>query len=126
MAEKEPSQRQLRVGQEIKKILAGEIEKGLVRNLEGIDALVTIMEVRISPDLKYANVYFITSQKDRDEEVRTGLQLAANHFRKIIGMKMELRYVPELNFRIDESFEQVDKMEKLFRDPRVAQDLKKN
>ncbi len=126
MAEKEPSQRQLRVGQEIKKILAGEIEKGLVRNLEGIDALVTIMEVRISPDLKYANVYFITSQKDRDEEVRTGLQLAANHFRKIIGMKMELRYVPELNFRIDESFEQVDKMEKLFRDPRVAQDLKKD
>lgn len=65
--------------------------------------------------MKYANVYFITSQKDRDEEVRTGLQLAANHFRKIIGMKMELRYVPELNFRIDESFEQVDKMEKLFR-----------
>ncbi len=126
MAEKEPSQRQLRVGQEVKKILAGEIEKGLVRNLEGIDALVTIMEVRISPDLKYANVYFITSQKDRDEEVRTGLQLAANHFRKIIGMKMELRYVPELNFRIDESFEQVDKMEKLFRDPRVAQDLKKD
>ena len=49
MAEKEPSQRQLRVGQEIKKILAGEIERGLVRNLEGIDAVVTMMEVRVSP-----------------------------------------------------------------------------
>lgn len=65
MAEKEPSQRQLRVGQEIKKILAGEIERGLVRNLEGIDAMVTIMEVRVSPDLKYANVYFITSVNEK-------------------------------------------------------------
>jgi ribosome-binding factor A len=126
MAEKEPSQRQLRVGQEIKKILAGEIERGLVRNLEGIDAMVTIMEVRVSPDLKYANVYFITSVNEKNEEVREALQLAANHFRKIIGAKMELRYVPELNFRIDTSFAEVDKMERLLRDPRVAQDLKKS
>ena len=98
MADKEPSQRQLRVGQEIKKILAGEIERGLVRNLEGIDALVTIMEA---------------------------LQLAANHFRKLIGARMELRYAPELNFRIDTSFAEVAKMERLLRDPKVAQDLKK-
>ena len=126
MAEKEPSQRQLRVGQEIKKILAGEIERGLVRNLEGIDAMVTIMEVRVSPDLKYANVYFITSVNEKNEEVREALQLAANHFRKIVGAKMELRYVPELNFRIDTSFAEVDKMERLLRDPRVAQDLTKS
>ena len=103
MAEKEPSQRQLRVGQEIKKILAGEIERGLV-----------------------PNVYFITSVNEKNEEVREALQLAANHFRKIIGAKMELRYVPELNFRIDTSFAEVDKMERLLRDPRVAQDLKKS
>ncbi len=126
MAEKEPSQRQLRVGQEIKKIIAGQIERGEVRNLEGINVLVTIMEARVSPDLKYCNVYFITSQNDKNEEVREALQLAANHFRKVVGAKTELRYVPEINFRIDESFAQVDKMERLFRDPRVTQDLKKN
>lgn len=126
MADKEPSQRQLRVGQEIKKILAGEIERGLVRNLEGINALVTIMEVRISPDLKYANVYFITSENEKNEEVRAALQLAAPHFRKLLGARLELRYTPELNFRIDESFAVVDNLERLLRDPKVAQDLKKD
>lgn len=124
MAEnKEPSQRQLRVGQEIKKIIAGQIERGEVRNLEGINVMVTIMEARVSPDLKYCNVYFITSDDTKNEEVREGLQLAANHFRKVIGAKTELRYVPEITFRIDNSFAEVDRIEKLLRDPKVAQDL---
>ena len=51
MAVKEQSQRQLRVGQEIKRILAGFIQKGEIRNLEGIDTIVTITEVTVSPDL---------------------------------------------------------------------------
>lgn len=124
MAEnKEPSQRQLRVGQEIKKIIAGQIERGEVRNLEGIDAMVTIMEARVSPDLKYCNVYFITSDDDQNETVREALQLAANHFRKVVGAKTELRYVPEIVFRVDNSFAEVDRIEKLLRDPKVAQDL---
>jgi len=124
MAEnKEPSQRQLRVGQEIKKIIAGEIERDEVRNLEGIDAMVTIMEARVSPDLKYCNVYFITSDDAKNAEVQEALQLAANHFRKVIGRKTELRYVPEITFRIDGSFAEVDKIEKLLRNPKVAQDL---
>ncbi len=124
MAEnKEPSQRQLRVGQEIKRIIAGEIERDEVRNLEGINAMVTIMEARVAPDLKYCNVYFITSDDTKNEDVREALQLAANHFRKVIGHKTELRYVPEINFRIDNSFAEVDKIEKLLRDPKVAQDL---
>lgn len=124
MAEnREPSQRQLRVGQEIKKIIAAEILHDEVRNLEGIEALVTIIDAMVSPDLKYCTVYFITSQKECDDKVREGLQLAASHFRKVIGKKTELRYVPEIVFKVDESFEEVDKIEKLLRDPKVAQDL---
>ena len=82
MAIKEQSQRQLRVGQEIKRIIAAEINQGRVRNLEGISTLVTVMEAQVSPDLKYADVYFITSNPETDKEVLEGLQLAANHFRK--------------------------------------------
>ena len=52
MAIKEQSQRQLRVGQEIKRIIAAEINQGRVRNLEGISTLVTVMEAQVSPDLK--------------------------------------------------------------------------
>ena len=78
MAIKEQSQRQLRVGQEIKRIIAAEINQGRVRNLEGISTLVTVMEAQVSPDLKYADVYFITSNPETDKEVLEGLQLAAN------------------------------------------------
>ncbi len=125
MAEKEPSQRQLRVGQEIKKIIARQIERDEIRNLQGIDTLVTIMEVKVSPDLKYASVYVITSDKSAEQEVIGGLQLAANYLRKVIMSKTELRYVPELNFRLDKSFEEVDKIERLLRNPKVVRDLQK-
>jgi len=123
MAEKEPSQRQLRVGQEIKKIIANQVERDEIRNLQGVNTLVTIMEVRVSPDLKYATVYVITSDKSKELEVIGGLQLAANYLRKVIISKTDLRYVPELNFRIDKTFEEVDKIEKLLRNPKVRQDL---
>ena len=125
MAIKEQSQRQLRVGQEIKKIIAAEIDHEEVRNLEGINTMVTITEVQISPDLKYANVYFITSHSDKNEQVREALQLAASHFRKVVGRRTTLRYVPEFVFRIDNTFAEVDRIEALLRDPRVQEDLRK-
>lgn len=124
MAEKEPSQRQLRVAEEIKKIIARFIDRGEVHNLEGIDTLVTITKVTVSPDLKYCTVWFITSGGRFLQEVLGGLQLAANYFRKQVASKTSLRYVPEINFRVDKSFEEVDKIEKLLHDPHVARDLK--
>ena len=125
MAEKEPSQRQLRVGQEIKKILAGFIDHGEIRNLEGIHTMVTITEVRVSPDLKYASVYLMTTNGEYLKEVLEGLQLAANYLRKQVAGKLQLRYAPELVFKVDDTFEQVDKIERLLRDPKVQEDLNK-
>jgi len=111
---------------ELKKIIAAEIEHDDVRNLEGIDTLVTITEVQISPDLKYANVYFITSHADKNEEVCEALQLAASHFRKVVGRRTSLRYVPDFVFRIDNTFAEVDRIEALLRNPKVQEDLKKS
>ncbi len=125
MAEnKEPSQRQLRVAQEIRKIIVNFIDRGEVHNLEGIDTMVTVTKVPVSPDLKYCTVWFMTTNGNCLQEVLGGLQLAANFFRKQVAAKTSLRYVPEINFRVDKSFEAVDKIEKLLRDPKVAQDLK--
>ena len=124
MAEKEPSQRQLRVAQEIRKIIAQFIDRGEVRNLEGINTLVTVTKVTVSPDLKYCRVWFITSNGEYIQEVLGGLQLASNYFRKQVAAKTSLRYIPEINFRVDKSFEEVDKIEKLLHNPHVAQDLK--
>ena len=125
MALKELSQRQLRVGQEIKRIIAEEINQGRVRNLEPIDTLVTIMETTVSPDLKYADVYFVTTNGELDEKGREALQLAANRFRKVVATKTMLRYVPEIRFFIDNTMAEADKIEKLLHDPKVQEDLKK-
>ncbi len=124
MPNKEPSQRQLRVSQEIRKIITSEIERGEVRNLQGIDTIVTITDVIVSPDLKYSTVYIMTLNGNFLKEVLDGLNLAANHFRKSVGRNTSLRFVPEIIFKIDETFAEVDKIEKLLHDPRVQQDLK--
>lgn len=120
---KEPSQRQLRVGQEIRRIISSEIERGEVRNLQEINTMVTITKVRVSPDLKHCNVYIMTLNGEHLAEVSAGLNLAANHFRKSIGRNTNLRYVPEIVFRVDDTFAEVDKIEKLLHDPKVQQDL---
>ena len=121
---KEPSQRQLRVGQEVRNILASMVDKGEIHNLEGIDALVTLTKVHVSPDLKYAAVYVMTTNGESLKEVLNGLQLAANYLRKQVGARLQLRYSPELVFKADDSFERVDQIEKLLRDPKVQRDLK--
>ncbi len=125
MYNKEPSQRQLQVGQEIKKIIASMVQRQEIRNIQDVDALVTIMEAQVSPDLKYCNVYFITSDADTNQTVLEGLMLARNYIRKQVGARAGLRYVPELVFRIDESFARVDEIERLLRDPKVSADLQK-
>ncbi|MFI3241585.1 MAG: 30S ribosome-binding factor RbfA [Alphaproteobacteria bacterium] len=124
---KELTQRQLQVGQEIKRIIADMISKDEIRNLQGIgNCLVTVTEARISPDLKYCNVYIITSVKEKEIEVLGALQLAAHFIRKQIGAKTHLKYIPTINFRIDNTFEEVDKIQKLLHNPKVKQDLEQN
>lgn len=124
MAIKELSQRQLMVGQEIRRIIAGLIERGEIRNLHDIKALVTITEVRVSADLKYCYVFFVSSDDNQNKDILKGLQLAANYFRKQIYAKTELRYAPEVVFKIDESFAEADKIEKILHDEKVQRDLK--
>lgn len=120
---KEPSQRQLRIAQEIKKIIAGALERGDVRNPLILDNFVTITNVDISPDLKYCTVYFMTLNGQNLGQIEDDLNAEARGMKKIIASKLKLRYTPDLNFRMDTSFEEVDRIEQLLRDPKVAKDL---
>ncbi|MBP5399590.1 MAG: 30S ribosome-binding factor RbfA [Alphaproteobacteria bacterium] len=120
---KEISQRQLRVGEEVKRIIAEEINFNRVRNLEGVDTLVTIIDCSVSPDLKYADIFFVTSNDSLNQVVQEALQLAANHFRKVVARKTALRYVPEIRFSADPSMSEADKIERLLNDPKVKKDL---
>ena len=120
---KEPSQRQLRIAQEIRKIIASALERGEVRNPLILDNFVTITDVDISPDLKYCTIYFMTLNGQNLGQIEDDLNAEARGMKKIIASKLKLRYTPDLNFRMDTSFEEVDRIEKLLRDPKVAKDL---
>lgn len=123
VSSKEPSQRQLRVAQEIKKIIAAALERGEVRNPLILDNFITITDVDISPDLKLCTIYFMTLNGQNLGQIEDDLNAEAWGLKKQIASKLKLRYTPDLNFRMDTSFAEVDRIEKLLRDPKVAQDL---
>ncbi len=126
MAVKEQSQRQLRVGQEIKKVITSLLGKGELRGENLENSLITVTEVRVSPDLKYATAYVMTLNGKNLGMVIEELNANVWIIKKQIAARLQLRYTPEVNFRVDDTFMEVDKIEKLLRNPKVAQDLVKS
>lgn len=119
----ELSQRQLRVGQEIKKVIATAIEQGDVRSNEISEAFITITQVIMSPDLKYATVYLMTLNGKNLGVVLEQLNADKWVFKKLVAAKLKLRYTPEISFRVDDTFEEADRINKLMHDPKVMADL---
>lgn len=120
-----PSQRQLRVGELIRRTLSEVLMRGDVHDPDLNRLSVTVGEVRASPDLKVATAYVLPlGGKGRDEIV--GL-LARNQgeLRRIIGKKLALKYAPELRFRLDETFDQMDETRRLFDKDDVRRDVER-
>ena len=122
-AERGPSQRQLRVGEELRHALAWILERGGVRDpdLEGVS--VTVTEVRISPDLRKATVFVIPLGGGETGAVVTGLTRARPFLRRQMAKAVKLKYVPDIAFRADTSFDEARRIDTLLRDPAVARDL---
>jgi len=124
-ARKEPSQRQLRVGQEIRKILIDTIESGDLWNPLLLDKTISITQVDISPDLKNCDAYIMTLGGEGVEDVVKGLNEARNYIRRLVGKELTIRYTPAIRFKIDETFEQAAKINKILLSPEVSRDLTK-
>ena len=124
---KGPTQRQLRVGEEIRHSIAWALERGEVRDHAIVGVAITVTEVRISPDLKNATA-FVTplggGDKEAVEAVIDGLNRAAPFFRRMIAKQLELRAVPRINFIPDVSFDKASEMDALMRRADVARDLR--
>ena len=119
------SNRQLRVGQEVRRVIAEAIEQGNVRSPELSNAFITITNVIMSPDLKYATVYLMTLN---GKNLGTVLeQLAADKwlFKKLLADKLKLRFTPEINFRADDTFAEAERINKLMNNPKVMADIAK-
>ena len=119
----ELSQRQLRVGQEVRKVIAEAIEQGEVRSPEIAEAFITITQVIMSPDLKYATVYLMTLNGKNLGVVLEQMQTEKWLFKKLVATKLKLRYTPEINFRVDDTFDEIDRINELMSDPKVQQDI---
>lgn len=119
------SNRQLRVGQEVRRVIAEAIEQDNVRSQEIADAFITITNVVMSPDLKYATVYLTTLNGKNLGGILE--QLAADKwlFKKLVADKLKLRFTPEINFRADDTFDEAERINRLMSDPKVQADLAK-
>lgn len=116
-------QRQLRVGEEVRHALAWILERGDIRDPVLATVAITVTEVRISPDLRQATV-FVMPLGGRDEPaVIAALGRAKGFLRRRIAQSVHLRFVPDLTFRIDRSFEQADRITRMLREPAVSRDL---
>ncbi|MFD1160453.1 30S ribosome-binding factor RbfA [Roseovarius aestuarii] len=118
-----PSQRQLRVGELIRRTLSEVLMRGDIHDPDLNRLSVTVGEVRTSPDLKVATAYVLPlGGKGKDEVV--GLLARNKHeLRRIIGKKLELKFAPDLRFRLDHTFDQMDETRRLFSQEEVRRDL---
>lgn len=118
-----PSQRQLRVGEEVRHALAQAFERGEVRDPALVGKTMTVTEVRISPDLKNATAFVMPLGGGEAEEAVAALNRAASFLRGWVGKQVRLRHVPKLNFRFDDSFDEAAHLDSLLHDPRVLRDV---
>ena len=121
----ELSNRQLRVGQEVRRVIAEAIEQDNVRSQEVADAFITITNVIMSPDLKYATVYLTTLNGKNLGAILEQLTADKWLFKKLVADKLKLRFTPEINFRADDTFDEAARIDRLMNDPKVKADLAK-
>jgi ribosome-binding factor A len=121
-----PSQRALRAGELVRHAIAEILQRGDVHDpvLEG--HLVTIPEVRMSPDLRQATVYVMPLGGKDIEEVLGALDRNKKFLRGEIAHRVNLKFAPEIRFRADDRFDEAERIEKLLRTPAVQRDLKRD
>ncbi len=118
-----PSQRQLRVGEEIRHAIADLIERGAMKDPKLRDVPVTVTEVRVTPDLRHARAYVTPLGGGDAAEIVAALNHAAPFFRAQIAAAVRLKFAPDVSFCADTSFEEARKIEDILRRPHVRRDL---
>jgi ribosome-binding factor A len=119
-----PTQRQLRVGEEIRHVLAGVFARREFRDPALADALITVTEVRISPDLRHATVFVARLGRSDVSALLPNLTRLGPYLRGILARDLRLRLAPDLAFQPDISIDYAQHVDELLHRPEVARDLK--
>jgi ribosome-binding factor A len=123
LAPKAPSQRQLRVAEEIRHVLAGVFARGEIRDPDLAGVLITVTEVRIGPDLKHATAFVTRLGRSDIGEKLPALRRAAPFLRGQLARALRLRYAPEVHFQADTSIDNAMHIDALLHAPEVWRDL---
>ena len=118
-----PSQRQLRIAEEIRHVLAGIFARGEFRDPDLAAAQITVTEVRMTPDLKHATAYVARLGRSDIDTLLPALKRASAYLRGQIAHALPLRFAPDLHFRPDLAIEQAAAIDRLLHAPEVARDL---
>jgi len=117
------SQRQLRVGEAVRHSVADILAHGRVHDTDLEGHIITVPEVRMSPDLKLATIY-VMPLGGRDTEIVLGaLERNKKYLRGEVARRVNLKFAPDLRFRADDRFDEAERIEKLLRTPAVQRDL---
>lgn len=118
------SQRQLRVGEQVRHAISDLLQRGEVRDDLIEASVISISEVRMSPDLKIATAFVSPLGAQDDEAVVEALNRHARFIRKRLSPALrQMKYMPEFRFRLDTSYDNFAKIDRLLRSPEVARDL---
>jgi ribosome-binding factor A len=117
------SQRQLRVGELVRHILAEMLTRGEVHDPVLGGHLITIPEVRMTPDLRLATIYAMPLGGHDADAVLAALNRNRRFLRGEIARRVNLKFAPDIRFAIDDRFEEAERIEKLLQTPAVQRDL---
>jgi len=121
--ETSPSQRQLRVGELVRHALAEMLARGEVHDAVIEGHLITVPEVRMTADLRLATIYVMPLGGRDAQPVLAALERNKRFLRGELAHRVNLKFAPEIRFRLDERFDEVERIEKLLRSPEVRRDL---
>ena len=120
-----PSQRMLRAGELIRHALAEILLRGETNDPELDKLTASIVEVKISPDLKIATAFVRTLIVGQEPQLLEALNRNRKYIRMLMTPKLAMKYTPDIRFRIDTALDYAGKIDEILRKPKVQQDLKK-
>jgi ribosome-binding factor A len=123
LADAAPSQRQLRVAEEVRHVLAGLFARTDFRDPELVGEHITVTEVRIGPDLKHATAFVARLGRPDVDALLPALKRATPFLRANVAHALRLKFVPDLSFQPDTALEYATKIDRLLHQPEVARDL---
>jgi ribosome-binding factor A len=117
------SQRQLRVGELVRHALADMLTRGDVHDPVIERHMITIPEVRVTADLRLATIYVMPMGGRDAEQVVAAFERHKKYLRAEIAHRINLKFAPDIRFRIDDRFAEAERIDKLLRSPDVKRDL---